>query len=114
MKKKKQIYCQCGMPANWYKKGKNHRVLVCNSCGIIANNPIPLLAIGASMLAKPALKAGLKMLGRTAAEKAGESLASGIAGKGAASTSQREYHVYDSADRPNRAERIVNQELYGR
>jgi len=40
MKKKKQFhYQQCGTPCDIYKKGKNHRVLVCPSCGVLATNP---------------------------------------------------------------------------
>ena len=39
-KRKHQFHCQfCGMPCEIYKRGKSHRVLVCPSCGILANNP---------------------------------------------------------------------------
>jgi len=45
MAKKKNFCCsKCGNKCEIYKKGKGHRVLVCQSCGIIATNPIPLLA----------------------------------------------------------------------
>jgi len=38
-KRKRQIYCmKCGYPSEWYKKGKK-RVLMCQSCGVIAHNP---------------------------------------------------------------------------
>lgn len=55
-KKKRQIHCSaCGSPADWYKKGRKHRVLVCEKCGIIANNPIPLLGLLGGAAARKAL-----------------------------------------------------------
>lgn len=49
MKKRRHINCtRCSGIASWYKKGKGHRVLVCANCGIIASNPIPLLALAAA------------------------------------------------------------------
>jgi hypothetical protein len=47
-KSKHQFHCErCGSPCDIYKKGKNHRVLVCRKCGVIATNPLPLLAAAA-------------------------------------------------------------------
>ena len=52
MKQKKHIYCgHCESIAVWFKKGK-HRRLICNNCGVIAHNPIPLLAMAGSYLVK--------------------------------------------------------------
>lgn len=49
MKKlKRTFHCErCGNPCTIYKKGKNHRVLVCPQHGVIATNPLPLLAMAA-------------------------------------------------------------------
>ena len=47
-KRKHQFHCErCGSGCEIYKKGKGHRVLVCPRCGILATNPLPLLALGA-------------------------------------------------------------------
>jgi len=38
--KKRQFHCErCASPCEIYKKGKNHRVLVCPRCGVLATNP---------------------------------------------------------------------------
>jgi transcription elongation factor Elf1 len=48
-KKKRTFHCNdCGTPCTVYKKGKGHRILVCPKCGVLASNPLPLLAIGAA------------------------------------------------------------------
>lgn len=61
MKQKRQFHCEkCGSPCEIYKKGKKHRVLVCPKCGVIATNPLPLIA---GAIAGKALKAGASMLG---------------------------------------------------
>lgn len=61
MKKKRQFHCEkCGSPCEIYKKGKKHRVLVCPKCGVIATNPLPLMA---GALALKGVKAGASMLG---------------------------------------------------
>lgn len=37
---KHTFHCdKCANPCTIYKKGKNHRVLVCPSCGVLATNP---------------------------------------------------------------------------
>lgn len=63
--KKKVWHCtHCHCPCEIFKKGKGHRVLVCPHCGIIATNPLPLLA-GAVGIAKGAakfVKSGIKGL----------------------------------------------------
>jgi len=71
MTKKRQFHCQqCGHACDIYKKGKNHRVLVCPSCGVLATNPtvgdyaraifpIPVSAYEAS---KSLLQGGVKGL----------------------------------------------------
>lgn len=41
--RKHQFHCEkCASPCEIYKKGKNHRVLVCPSCGVLATNPFSL------------------------------------------------------------------------
>lgn len=51
MKKKHVFHCaKCNSPTQIYKKGKGHRVLICPKCGILASNPLPLLAMAASSL----------------------------------------------------------------
>lgn len=66
--KRKQFHCQtCGNPLEIYRKGKSHRVLVCPSCGIVATNPLPLLAMALPSL----LKAGKNILG-TKSDTSGE------------------------------------------
>jgi len=40
---KHTFHCEkCGSACTIYKKGKNHRVLVCPECGVLATNPIRL------------------------------------------------------------------------
>jgi len=58
-KQKRQFHCEkCGNPCDIYKKGKKHRVLVCQGCGVIATNPLPLIAgIVGRKVAKKALGA---------------------------------------------------------
>jgi len=69
-RKKRQFHChECGSPTEIYKKGRGHRVLVCPRCGILATNPLPLLA--------PLLAAAAPML----IEKGGELISSVIQGK---------------------------------
>lgn len=93
MSKKKQIYCRCGGTASWYKKGKNHRVLVCSSCGIIANNPIPLLMAAASYLAPKIIE---KVSEKVSEKKPTQRDATPVI-------------FTDSKDKPNYAERVINQ-----
>ena len=53
MDKKRQFHCEkCGNPCTIYKKGKKHRVLVCPECGVIATNPLPLIAAAAPLALK--------------------------------------------------------------
>ena len=93
MRKKKQIHCRCGSPADWYKKGKNHRVLICARCGMIANNPAPLIAAAARVAAPFAISKGAELLG--------------IGGK--KDEKERDVIITDSKDRPNYGERVINQ-----
>lgn len=54
-RKKRQFHCEkCGSPCEIYKKGKNHRVLVCPQCGVLATNPF---SFGRSL--KGALRGGI-------------------------------------------------------
>ncbi len=65
MPKKHQFHCEkCGNPCEIYKKGKKHRVLVCPECGVLATNPLPLLAglVAGKAIKKVATK-GLGLLG---------------------------------------------------
>lgn len=50
--RKKRQYCSCGREVFTYKRGKSHKVTVCSSCGIIATNPLPLLALAAPAIAE--------------------------------------------------------------
>ncbi len=53
--KKRQFHCErCANPCTIYKKGKNHRVLVCPQCGVLATNPF---SFGKSL--KGALRGGI-------------------------------------------------------
>ncbi len=62
-KRKHQFHCQyCGSGCEIYKKGKGHRVLVCPNCGVLASNPLPLLA-AALPLAGKLLKGAGKVVG---------------------------------------------------
>jgi len=99
-RKKKQILCaQTGMPCEWYKKGRKHRVLVRSDGVIIANNPIPLLGLLGSAVAKKAVVTGAltagagfltgKILNRKKGDKDEE-------GEGSPSSV-----TYDSRDVPN-------------
>lgn len=101
-KRKHQFHCEkCGSPCEIYKKGKNHRVLVCPKCGVLATNPIPLIAGAALSLA------------RSGAVKKGVKAVSGlVTGK---KDKEKDYEriVFDSKDKPNMGERIINKELYG-
>lgn len=63
--KKHQFHCEkCSSPCEIYKKGKAHRVLVCPNCGVIATNPLPLLAMAAPF----AIKAAKKLLTKSTPE----------------------------------------------
>ncbi len=69
-KKKHQFHCEkCGQPCEIYKKGKKHRVLVCPECGVIATNPLPLVA--GAMLASAASSLFKKKEKPTAEAKSG-------------------------------------------
>ncbi len=107
-KSKKHIYCQkCGNICNWYKKGKNHRVLVCPKCGILAHNPIPWATIG---------KIGGSLIPIPGASIVGEMLGSAVEGassneKPAKTTiSTREKGTRD-LNKLSRNDLIINQEL---
>ena len=64
MKKRRQFHCnECGAACEIYRKGKRHRVLICPNCGILATNPLPLLAAAAPSLIKGAVGIGKKALG---------------------------------------------------
>jgi len=93
MAKKRQIYCKCGSPADWYKKGHKHRVLICNSCGLIANNPIPFLAIAGSM----AVKKGIEMISPDHTNKP------------PLQKDKSQLIFTDSKDKPNYSERVINE-----
>jgi len=97
MRKKKQIHCgECSSPAEWYKKGRSHRVLVCPHCGIIANNPLPL-----AMLAATALPSIIdKVTGKKKAAEPGAMPA-------------RQYITHKNANQPTKGERYVKMALGG-
>lgn len=101
-RKKKQILCaQTGLPCEWYKKGRKHRVLVRSDGVIIANNPVPLIGLIGAAAAKKAAVTGAvsagagfltgKLLNRGKKDKDGED-------GGASPPSSI---VYDNADKPN-------------
>jgi len=95
VRKKRQLHCgKCGNAADFYKKGRGHRLLVCPKCGVIASNPLPLAAIA---MAAPAILEGAKGLmggDKKTAQEAG-----------------RQKIVTDSLDKPNKAERYVKMAL---
>lgn len=70
-KRKHQFHCEkCGSPCEIYSKGKKHRVLVCPQCGVIATNPLPLVAgLVARGVAKKAIGAVAPLLGGKKEEK---------------------------------------------
>jgi len=72
-RKKKQIHCvETGLPCDWYRKGKNHRVLVRADGKVIANNPLPLAAL-ALTAAPTVIEKGKEFLGGgTKSEQPGE------------------------------------------
>jgi len=94
-KRKRQFHCEaCGQPCEIYRKGKKHRVLVCPACGVIATNPLPLMAAAAA--GRAALKVGKKVIGHGAGkEKASEG------------TPGRQVIVHDDADKYNQADKIL-------
>lgn len=61
-RKKKGFRCEkCNSEIQIYRRGKGHRLFVCPSCGILASNPLPLLA--GALLAKKAVQVGSSLLG---------------------------------------------------
>lgn len=101
---KRVFHCQrCDNPCTIYKKGKKHRVLVCPECGIIATNPLPLLALAAgARLAKP-------LISKVAGSFLGGNAPPATSSKAATSTKQ----ITDSLDKPNKPERYVDLALRG-
>jgi len=95
MAKRKHIFhCErCGNPLTIYKKGKAHRVLVCPQHGVIATNPLPLMA--AAVAGKAALKVGKKVLGKGNPKK-----------EDAPATPGRQVIIKDDADKYNQADKI--------
>lgn len=94
-KKKKQLHCaQCGSHCEFYKKGKKHRVLVCENCGILATNPIPLAGMALSALAPSLIKKGKEII---TGKKESDSV-----------TPQKQTirHIYDSAEIGNNESKI--------
>lgn len=101
MVKKKHIYhcSKCGSPCTIYKKGKTHRLLSCPRCGILASNPLPLLALAASTLAPMAISAAKKRFTR---KKTTDS-------DSPTQTEPRyQKRVFDSLDKPNKNERYID------
>lgn len=96
-KRKKNIYCgNCEGIAVWYKKGK-YRKLICDKCGVIAHNPVPLVAAAVSYLAPKVI------------EKVGEKFSS----KKATPTHEQPQHIItDSKDKPNYSERVINKVMH--
>jgi len=89
-RKKHQIHCVCGLPVEVYKKGKGHRVFICPNCGIIATNPLPLLA-GLASAALPSILEGVSKVTSPKEKKSGGN-----------------HQTFDSLDKPNKGERYVN------
>jgi len=91
-KAKKHIYCSnCEGVAVWYKKGK-YRKLICDRCGVIAHNPIPLIAMAGTFLAKKGI------------EKISEKIS-----KPKSTPYESQHLITDSKDKANYSERVVNQ-----
>jgi hypothetical protein len=94
MKKKRQLHCGiCGSPSEFYKKGRKHRVLICPKHGVIASNPLPLLALASAAL-PTILEKGSELLGKKTTSPI---------------TSQKV--ITDSLDKPNKGERYVRMVL---
>ncbi len=105
--KKHQFHCsKCDAACEIYKKGKSHRILVCPNCGILATNPLPLLAAGGMALARSGiLKKGIKS-------------ASSLIGLGGGKDEKitppsRQTIITDSKDKANIGERYVKMALGG-
>lgn len=101
MKKKKHVFhcSECGSACEIYKKGKNHRVLICPKCGILATNPLPLLA----MAAPYALSAAKKLLSKKSEQS-----------EISQSPRTTQKVISDSLDLPNKNERYVKMALGGK
>jgi len=112
---KHSFYCEkCNSPCLIYRKGKNHRVLVCPQCGVLATNGKAKLA---GKIAKRAGKAilgevpgaSLVMEGLGLAGDIKKGLKTGNTGKG----SEVQRIITDSKDKANYGERTINKVLYG-
>jgi len=109
-KRKHQFHCQnCTSPCDIYKKGKNHRVLVCPNCGVLATNP----KVG-KLLAKRGAKALLGEIPGASLIMEGVGAVSDIRkNKKGNETDLPRKIISDSLDKPNRGERTINRVLYG-
>lgn len=104
-KKKHQFHCvKCGSEAYIYKKGRSHRLMVCPKCGIIASNPLPLLALAAT--AAPTIIDKVGGLFSKKKKKAGKEE------ENQAGSYPRKITT-DSLDKPNKGERYVLEALKG-
>ena len=101
--RKHQFHCQrCGSPCEIYRKGKNHRVLVCPNCGVLATNPTvagKLLKIGASLIPG---------VGGVAS-----ALIGGIQDNKAEKKPKEHTEHHYQSHTPTYGERAINKELYG-
>lgn len=97
-RKKRVFHCsKCGNPTETYKKGRKHRVIICPRCGIIASNPLPLLALAASAL--PSVIEGAS------------SFLSDKKSSTPKDTARLPITKYDNLDKPNKGERYVKMAL---
>lgn len=114
MKRKKHVfYCEkCDNPCLIYKKGKQHRVLVCPMCGILATNGKgtgkALIKRGAKAVLGEIPGASFIMEGVGAVGDVKRGL------KTSKNTPDKPQNIrFDSADKPNIGERTINKVLYG-
>jgi len=106
---KNTFYCEkCNHPCMIYKKGKNHRVLVCPDCGVLATNG--LAGKGLKRLGKAVI--GEVPFASTLIEGAGFVGDIKRNKKEKKTTSETPFVKMESGE-PSKSERIINQELYG-
>jgi len=106
-KNKHQFHCEkCASPCDIYRRGKNHRVLVCPNCGVIATNPK-----AGKKISKRVGKAILGEIPGASAIMEGVGLVTDLTKK--EKKEKPEKITYDSKDKPNYGERVINQVLYG-
>lgn len=112
-KSKKHPFCceNCDAECMIYRSGKKHRVFVCPNCGVLATNGKKKGGI-VKKVAKRGARAILGEIPGASAIMEGIGLVSDL--KGDKKVKEKPQNIkYDSADKPNYSERVVNKVLYG-